>query len=273
MSTQAYKTWVARKRPFKVARPIADVSKWARANGVRVLGVIGDNAHLTSNKPQDHTPFSYTAWPVGLPIDGDEYWVCAIDMEDEAGLAAAILAGARNGNMPWLKYANLNGRHYEHDDGFKHGTDSSDEHIHLSSRTDHLRTELDADWINHKPDAPSKPPAEPRPAPGPDVAFPLDAGHWFGEDDGTPRSHSGLHGRKTDGKLDATWIKTWATQLSKRGWSIGKGKKWLSRHGNDGKFGDEYAALVRAYQADRGLGRDEKLGPNTWNNAFDSPVT
>lgn len=275
MSTEAYKRWVERGRPYKKARPIADVEKWARANGVGVLGVIGDNAHLTSNRPQDHTPFSYTAWPKRLPLHDREYWVCAIDLEPEAGLANAILAGARAGQMPWLKYANLNGRHYEHEDGFKESTDSSDEHIHLSARTDHLTTELQDDWINVEPAKPSKPskPAEGKPAPGPDVAFPLAAGHWFGADDGTDRSHSGGHGRKTKGKLDATWIKTWASQLGKRGWSIGKGKRWLSEYGNDGEWGDEYDALCEAFQRDQGLPDDRKNGPRTWNAAFDNPVT
>jgi hypothetical protein len=270
MSTQAYKDWVERGRPWRKARPIADVEKWAHAHGVKVLGTIGNTSHLTSNRPQDHTPFSTTEWPA--PIAGDI--ICAIDLEDEAGLADAILAGARAGNMPWLKYANLNGRNYHCRDHFEDSTDSSDEHIHLSIRSDHLDTALADDWVNHKPAKPSKPADDDgKPAPGPDLAFPLPSGHWFGADDGTDRSHSGLHGRKTGGKLDATHIKAWAAQLGKRGWSIGKGKKWLPNHGNDGKFGPEYAALVRAFQTDQGLGRDEKLGPRTWNAAFDNPVT
>lgn len=272
MSTDAYKRWVERGRPWKKARPVADIEKWARKNGVTVLGTLGDNAHLTSKRPQDHTPFSTTEWPD--PIAGD--WVTAIDLEDVAGLEDAILAGARAGRMPWLKYVNLHGRNYHCRDGFKESSPSADkEHIHMSIRSDHLDTALADDWINVKPAKPSKPkpPAEGKPAPGPDVAYPLPADHWFGADDGTPRSHSGTHGRKTRGKLDSTWLKTWASQLGKRGWSIGKGKKWLPNHGNDGQFGDEYAALVRAYQTDRGLGRDEKIGPQTWNDAFDNPVT
>ena len=268
MSTQAYKDWVERGRPWRKARPVADVEKWARANGIRVIGTIGNTAHLTSNRPQDHTPFSSTAWPDPLPGD----IVCAIDLADAAGVAEAILAGAREGNMPWLKYANLNGRNYHCRDGFEKSTDSDDEHIHLSIRTDHLDTALAADWINVKPAKPSRP-AEGKPAPGSDLEFPLPKGHWFGADDGTDRSHSGLHGRKTDGKLDATHIKAWATQLGKRGWRVGKGKTWLSEHGNDGKWGAEYNALCEAVQRDQGLAPDRKCGPATWNAAFDNPVT
>jgi hypothetical protein len=270
MSSQAYKDWVADGRPWKKARPIADVEKWARANGVPVLGTIGDNRHLTKDRPEDHTPFSSTAWPDDLP----GYWVCAIDLEDESGLEDAILEGARAGNMPWLKYANLHGRNYHCRDGFKSSTDSSDDnHIHLSARSDHLDTALAADWINHKPGGKPSKPAEGAPAPGPDVAFPLDADHWFGADDGTDRSHAGLGERKTNGKLDRTWIKTWASQLGNRGWSIGKGKTWLNRYGNDGKFGDEYDALTRAFQRDQGLSADAQVGPRTWNAAYDNPVT
>lgn len=268
MSTDAYRKWVEKGRPWRKARPIADVEKWARANGVRVLGTIGDNSHLTSNKPQDHTPFSFTAWPDKLP----GYIVTAIDLEDTAGLAPAILTAARAGNLPWLKYANLGGQHYTHKDGFKDGTDSSDEHIHLSQRTDHLDTELDADWINAKPPKPSKPDAG-RPAPGPDVAFPLPKGHHFGENDGTAKSHSGLFERKTSGKLDRTWIKAYAGQLGKRGWSIGKGRKWLNRYGNDGKFGNEYEALTRAFQRDQGLSVTGKIDAATWNAAYNNPIT
>lgn len=269
MSTAAYKRWVERGRPWRKARPIADIEAWADRNGVPVLGTIGNNAHLTSNRPQDHTPFSTTEWPD--PISGD--WVTAIDLEDVADLEDALLAGARAGTMPWLKYMNVHGRHYRCDDGFKESAPSADkEHIHLSIRSDHLHTELADDWITVKPSKP-KPPAEGKPAPGPDVAFPLPAGHWFGDDDGTPRSHSGGHGRKTKGKLDATWIKTWASQLGKRGWSIGKGKTWLSEHGNDGEWGDEYDALCEAFQRDQGLPDDRKNGPRTWNAAFDNPVT
>lgn len=271
MSTQAYKDWVERGRPWTKARPVADVEKWARANGVKVLGTIGDVHHLTSNRPQDHTPFSVTEWPD--PIKGDV--VCAIDLEDEPGLADDILSAARAGRLPWLKYANLNGRNYHCRDGFEDADDSDDEHVHLSVRSDHINTHVPADWLKRdaKPSKPADDDGAGRPAPGPDLAFPLPKGHWFGRDDGTDRSHSGLHGRKTGGKLDSTHIKAWASQLSKRGWSVGKGKTYLTRHGNDGKWGDEYDELCEAFQREMRLDVDRKNGPRTWNTAFDHPIT
>lgn len=268
MSTEAYKKWVEKGRPWSKAKPIAHIEKWARANGVKVLGTIGNNAHLTSNRPQDHTPFSSTAWPDPLP----GYIVTAIDLAPAAGLGEAVLAAARAGKLPWLKYMNYDGKHYEHGDGFKKGTSSKDEHLHLSQRTDYLNAELAADWINVKPGKPSTGGGS-KPAPGTPVDFPLPERHWFGADDGSDRSHSGLHGRKTGGKLDSTWIKAWADQLKARGWPIGKGKKWLNRFGNDGKFGDEYEALARAFQRDQGLAADAKIGPDTWNAPYRNPVT
>lgn len=132
MATAAYHRWVAKGRPWRLATPIQNIRDWAGRNGVRVLGTIGNTAHLTSSTPQDHTPFSASAWPI--PLKG--YVVCAIDLGDKAGLSGRILAAARAGAYPWLKYANLNGWHYEHDDGFREGYRSADDHIHLSIRSD-----------------------------------------------------------------------------------------------------------------------------------------
>lgn len=128
MATQAYRQWVAAGKPWELATPIAEIEKWCKANGFTVLGTIGDNTHLTSSNPQDHTPFSFTAHPVPLP----GYFVCAIDIADERGLGAAILSGARAGRFPFLKYCNVGGFHYDYRDGFKAGKPNPDRHNHLS---------------------------------------------------------------------------------------------------------------------------------------------
>jgi hypothetical protein len=237
---------------------------------VPILGTIGNDAHLKADRPEDHTPFSFTAWPDPLP----GYVITAIDLGDVESLSGDILAAARAGLTPWLKYANLGGRHYSTHDRFRSSYDSDDEHVHLSIRTDYLNSRVPLTWLDRTPGLPPKPSVpRPRPAPGPDVAFPLPSGHYFGYDDGTAWSHSGRHGRRTAGKTDAEWLQIWTNQLVKRGWNIGKGRTWLSRHGNDGAFGDEYAALVGAFQADQGLRQDRKLGRGTWDAAFDRPVT
>ena len=118
----------------------------------------------------------------------------------------------------------------------------------------------------------SKPAPKPK-VPGPGHAFPLPKGHYFGPKSGPNRSYSGFHNRSVRGKTDREWIKEWAKQLSRRGWSVGKGKTYLSRSGNDGLWGGEYAALCKAFQRDQGLSPDSLLGKKTWDAAFQNPIT
>lgn len=122
------------------------------------------------------------------------------------------------------------------------------------------------------PTPPSIPPAVSNP-PGPRLRFPLPSGYYFGEDDGTKWSVSGRYGRVFSGRTDRSWIQEFASQLSRRGWPVGKGKRWLPRSGNDGIFGDEYGDLVSAFQADQGLPADRKLGGVTWRAAYFNRVT
>ena len=42
MASQAYYTWDAAGRHWVPARPIAELQTWAQANGVKVLGTIGN---------------------------------------------------------------------------------------------------------------------------------------------------------------------------------------------------------------------------------------
>lgn len=129
-----------------------------------------------------------------------------------------------------------------------------------------------------KNDTPAKPVVIPRkekhkPAPGPDYAFPLPSGYYFGPRSGGNSSVSGFYPRKFKGVSDNTWIKRWVNQLNKRGWSAKKGGRYLRKYGNDGLYGRELEALIRAFQRDQGLREDGLLGRNTWNAAFDNPVT
>lgn len=85
--------------------------------------------------------------------------------------------------------------------------------------------------------APTSGPTEPR---GP---FPLAAGHWYGVDDGTARSHSGK--RAADR------------------FAIGliQNKVKVS---NDGRFGPATARAVRDWQKTHGLVADALVGKTTW---------
>lgn len=138
MATPEYRAWVAAGRSWSLAKPIAQLRTWAFDNDIPVLGTIGNEAHLQAGFPEDHTPYSYTAWPVPLP----GYWVCAIDLADRDGLGFAILAAARRGELPWLKYMNHAGRNYSFADKFRSGAPNSDQHIHLSVFSDDLRTDI-----------------------------------------------------------------------------------------------------------------------------------
>lgn len=110
--------------------------------------------------------------------------------------------------------------------------------------------------------------------PGPGYDFPWPKGHYIGPKDGPDRSHSGFYkNKKWSGKYDEEWLKALPEQLIRRGWSIGKGKTYLSKFGNDGHYGSEYAALIRAFQNAQGLAVDELGGREVWDEAFKRPVT
>ena len=122
-------------------------------------------------------------------------------------------------------------------------------------------------------DLPKKPAKPKGKVPGPGYDFPLPKGHYFGPKSGPNRSWSGFHNRSVKGKTDRQWLREFATQLGRRGWSVGKGKTWLKRAGNDGKYGSEYAALIKAFQKDQGLAQDSLLGKKAWDAAFQNPIT
>lgn len=139
MATQAYYDWRAKGSPYTVATPIEELVDWASLNRIALLGVLGNLAHLTNNNPQDHTPFSYTAWPWPLP----GYIVTACDL-GEGDWAEKFIDETRRGLHPWVKY--INHRNKQHN--FKNGytvSYSSDAHCHVSARTDKLNAHINMD--------------------------------------------------------------------------------------------------------------------------------
>lgn len=104
-------------------------------------------------------------------------------------------------------------------------------------------------------------------APGGAKKFPWGKGHYIGPKSGPARSHSGFFGG------DATDIKAFVKQLVKRGWNAKKGGTYLKKYGNDGRYGAELEALIRAFQRDQGLAVDGLAGKSTWDAAFTNPVT
>lgn len=117
---------------------------------------------------------------------------------------------------------------------------------------------------------PEKKATKPKPkgkVPGPGTPFPLPKGYYFGPKSGGDKSVSGFHSRKFKGVFDRSWLIRFAEQLRRRGWPVGKGKTYL-KSGIDGKYGDEYATLVKAFQKDQGLKADGLLGKDTWDEAY-----
>ena len=109
---------------------------------------------------------------------------------------------------------------------------------------------------------------------GPKYAFPYkEKGAYIGPKSGPNRSHSGIGGRKTAGVLDSTWNKRFVNALIRRGWNAKKGGTYLTKYGNDGKYGSELAALIKAFQKDQGLAVDGLAGKSTWDAAFNNPIT
>lgn len=84
--TMTYEDWVADGKPVSFARPIARVRDRLRAHGYTVYD-LGNQAHLTHDPPEDHTPFSATGWPVASRYP----YVHAIDiMPPAAGALSKI---------------------------------------------------------------------------------------------------------------------------------------------------------------------------------------
>lgn len=146
----AYETWVAAGRPVTPAQPIREIVDQLRAAflaGAGQFGWYADDAHYQADPPLDHTPYSVDGWPAPDP----QWFVCATDIMVSAvgGLDVAqaifnhLLESGRNGSAPWLKYLIWQGKNYDVRNGWNAATaDDHYDHIHVSTRTDHLTTGL-----------------------------------------------------------------------------------------------------------------------------------
>ncbi|QGJ97476.1 peptidase [Microbacterium phage Azizam] len=90
-------------------------------------------------------------------------------------------------------------------------------------------------------------------------AFPLPWGWYFGPQSGPRESVSGYHG-------NGQHLAVWQARMIARGWDLGPS-------GADGRYGDRTRDVARAFQAEKGLTVDGKIGPATWAAAWTAPVT
>lgn len=142
MATQAYYNWVSAGKPWHKATPVAQYQAAFLAAGwpVTSLGTLGDTAHLTADRPQDHTPFSVTGWPGVNPYP----YVLAFDAGhlpaqgfDMGPVVARWLQDARDGKTPWVKYIVWRGQLYDvRRDWEPSGASGHYDHAHVSFRTD-----------------------------------------------------------------------------------------------------------------------------------------
>lgn len=149
MATARFYAWRAAGRPYRLAPWVRTAKRQAAAHGVRWLGDLGNEAHLTDSRPEDHTPFSVTAWPVALP----DYVVLAEDFA-RGPYCDKVLELCRAGDprVRWIKYMNFGGRHYNVKRGWR-AESSSDQHWHISGRSDHTWTDLDPGFDLFAPSA------------------------------------------------------------------------------------------------------------------------
>jgi peptidoglycan hydrolase-like protein with peptidoglycan-binding domain len=102
------------------------------------------------------------------------------------------------------------------------------------------------------------PAPEPPPVPPPAVpAFPYPAADYLGLESNNPHCHSGFYA------ADRPHISTWQAQMSYRGWTISA----------DGRYGAQSDGVCRAFQQEKHLLVDGKVGLTTWAQSWASPVT
>lgn len=208
-------------------------------------GTIGDAAH--SSRTSDHNPNSRRS-------------VNAIDITAKGIDTDTLIAAAKR--HPSVRYIIFNRRIMNRDIGnFRsrpyNGSNPHTQHVHISLYQSPAAERRTQSWGLGKPSA-SKPP-KPATSSGKAPKFPLPAGHWYGPESANPKNHSGYY------KKDQAGIRKYQQQMRDRGWS-GIGKV-------DGIFGDKTYKVTKQFQAEKGLTVDGGVGIDTWNAAWQEPVT
>lgn len=109
----------------------------------------------------------------------------------------------------------------------------------------------------HKDSWPASVPATRAPA------FPLPRGWYFGPLSGPLSSVSGYRHRLRNRRPGHEGLRAWQARMTARGWRITP----------DGLYGEQTGDVVEAFQRDKGLTVDRKIGPATWAAAWETKVT
>jgi len=152
MAVAAYYAWVRDGRPLEPARPIRELVGKMRvaypaAAEVNLFSWYADDAHYQADFPEDHTPYSFTPWPIS-PNPYPFVFATDIMHRPDLGVDCAVLvpywlAEARAARMPWLKYLIWQATLYHVRNGWRPVANSGHhDHTHLSTRTDHKDTSL-----------------------------------------------------------------------------------------------------------------------------------
>jgi hypothetical protein len=141
MATAVYYQWDALGRPLTPARAVYELVMQCRTAWplVKNFSWFADETHYQAAYPQDHTPYSMTGWPAVSP----RWYVFATDLvhQPEKGfdvfaLWPSVLADARAGRIPHLKYLIHKAKLYDVRYGWREQASAGhDHHIHFSFDT------------------------------------------------------------------------------------------------------------------------------------------
>jgi len=142
MTSRQHQQWINEGSGWHAAQPIAELADAIRATfnpPADTLGVLGNDAHLDAEPPEDHTPYSETGWPEPTPHG----IVTALDYNGPGweGVFEHLINERHAGRMLWIKYINFRGIHHswEPDYQARPSTDWTG-HGHVSIRSDHCYT-------------------------------------------------------------------------------------------------------------------------------------
>lgn len=153
MASQGYADWLNAGRPYTLIRPARAVQTVVRRYGITVWDYPNEE-HLKADRPQDHTPFSVTSWPLtngrwrGHALDIMPRSTSAEHRKENADIARQLIRD-RDAGVPgamWIKYLNWTAeddtckqeRWTDATQPLKRSTTSSSDrgHIHISGRSD-----------------------------------------------------------------------------------------------------------------------------------------